>query len=41
MIREQICKIHRKMDQNLWQKSESIDFLYSSYKWIQTILLCV
>ena len=28
------------MDQSLWQTPESIDFIYSSYMWIQTILLC-
>ena len=37
MVREQTCKIHDKMDQSLWQTPESIDFLYSSYIWIQTI----
>ena len=28
------------MDQSLWQTPESIDFIYSSYMWIQTILSC-
>ena len=28
------------MDQGLWQTSESIDFIYSSYLWMQTILSC-
>ena len=28
------------MDQSLWQTPESIDFIYSSNKWIQTVLLC-
>ena len=28
------------MDQSLWQTPESIDFIYSSYEWIQTILSC-
>ena len=28
------------MDQSLWQTSESIDFLHSSYMWLQTILSC-
>ena len=27
------------MDQGLWQPPESIDFIYSSYMWIQTIWL--
>ena len=40
MVSEQTCKIHRKMDQGLWQALESIDFLHSSYMWIQTILSC-
>ena len=40
MVSEQICKIHHKMDQSLWQTPESIDFIYSSYMWILAILLC-
>ena len=28
------------MDQSLWQTIISFDFLYSSYMWMQTILLC-
>ena len=40
MVSEQTCTIHHKMDQNMWQTPESIDFIYSSYMWIQTILLC-
>ena len=28
------------MDQSLWQTSESIDFIYSSYEWIQTVFSC-
>ena len=37
---EQICTINHKMDQSLWQTPESIDFIYSSHMWIQTILSC-
>ena len=40
MVSEQTCTIHHKMDQGLWQTHESIDFIYSSYIWIQTILSC-
>ena len=28
------------MDQDMWQTPESIDFIYSSHMWIQTILSC-
>ena len=28
------------MDKILWQTPESIDFIYSSYVWIQTVLSC-
>ena len=38
MVNEQTCTIHHKMDQSMWQTPESIDFIYSSYMWIQTIL---
>ena len=40
MVSEQTCTIDYKMDQSLWQTPESIDFIYSSYLWIQTILSC-
>ena len=40
MVSEQTCTINHKMDQGLWQTPESIDFIYSSYLWIQTILSC-
>ena len=40
MVSEQICTINYKMDEGLWQTPESIDFIYSSYMWIQTILSC-
>ena len=36
MVSKQARTIHNKMDQSLWQTPESIDFLYSSYMWIQT-----
>ena len=35
-----LATIHNKMDQSLWQTLESIDFMYSSHEWIQTILSC-
>ena len=38
MVSKQARTIHHKMDQCLWQTPESIDFIYSSYLWIQTIL---
>ena len=38
MVSEQTCTIDYEMDQNLCQTFESIDFLHSSYVWIQTIL---
>ena len=34
----QVCTISHEMDQSLWQTPESIDFIYSSYLWIQAIL---
>ena len=40
MVSEQARTIHHKMDQSLWQTPESIDFIYSSYMWLQTILSC-
>ena len=40
VVSKQTCTIDYKMDQSMWQTSESIDFIYSSYKWIQTILSC-
>ena len=40
MVSEQTCTIHHKMDQGLWQTPESIDFINSSYLWIQTLLSC-
>ena len=40
MVSEQTCTIDYEMDQGLWQTPESIDFIYSSYMWIQSILLC-
>ena len=40
MVSEQTCTIDHKMDQGLWQTSESIDFLHSSYMCIQSILSC-
>ena len=40
MVSKQARTIHNKMDQSLWQTSDSIDFIYSSYEWIQT-LSCV
>ena len=40
MVSEQICTINHKMGQSLWQTPESIDFINSSYMWIQTVLLC-
>ena len=29
-----------KMDQSLWQTTESFDILHPSHMWIQTVLLC-
>ena len=40
MVSKKARTIHNKMDQSLWQTPESIDFTYSSYMWIQTILSC-
>ena len=40
MVSEQACTIDHKMDRSLWQTPESIDFINSSYVWIQTILSC-
>ena len=40
MVSEQTCTIHNKMDQSMWQTPESLDFIYSSHEWIQTILSC-
>ena len=40
MVSEQVCTINCETDQSLWQTTESIDFLHSSYMRIQTILLC-
>ena len=39
-VSEQICTIDHKMDQCLWHTIFSIDFLHSSYMWIQTVLSC-
>ena len=35
MVSKQARTIQNKMDQSLWQTPESIDFIYSSYEWIQ------
>ena len=40
MVSEQTCTIHHEMDQSMWQTTISFDLSHSSYKWIQTILLC-
>ena len=40
LFSEQNCTIDHEMDQSLRQTLESIDFIYSSSMWIQTILLC-
>ena len=40
MVCEEARTCHNKMDQSLWQTSESIDFIYSSHESIQTILSC-
>ena len=40
MVSNSARTIHHKIDQGLWQTPESIDFIYSSYLWIQTILSC-
>ena len=40
MVSELTCTIDFEMDQSLWQTPESIDFIYSSHMWIQTVLLC-
>ena len=40
MVREQTCTINHRMDQSIWQTPESIDFIFSSYMWIQTMLWC-
>ena len=40
MVSDETCTINHKMDQSLWQTPESIDFVHSSYMWIQTILSC-
>ena len=39
MVSEQVCTIEHKLDQSLWQMTESIDFRHSSHMWIQTVLL--
>ena len=36
--RAKSCMIDYKMDQGLWQTSETIVFLHSSHMWIQTVL---
>ena len=36
MVSKQVRTIYHKMDQGLWQTLESIDFIFSSYLWIQT-----
>ena len=41
MVSEQTCTINYKMDQSFWQTTISFGLLYSSYKWIPAILLCV
>ena len=38
MVSEQTCTIDHKMDQSLWQTTESFDILHPSYMWLQTIL---
>ena len=38
MVSKYARTFQNKVDQSLWQTSESIDFIYSSYLWIQTIL---
>ena len=40
LVSEQTWTIDHKMDQSLWQTSESIDILHPSHMWIQTVLLC-
>ena len=40
VVIEQTCTINHKINQSLWQTPESIDFIYSSHMWIQTILSC-
>ena len=40
LVSEQTCTINYKMVQSMWQTPESIDFIYSSHMWIQTILSC-
>ena len=40
MLSEQTCTIDHKMGQSLSQTLESIDFIYSSHEWLQTILSC-
>ena len=40
LVCEWTCTVHHKMDQSLWQTSESIDFLHPSHMWIQTALPC-
>ena len=41
MVSKEARTGHNKMDQSLWQTSESVDILHSSHMWIQTALLCV
>ena len=40
MVSAQTCTIDHQMDQSLWQTTDSIDILYSSHMWLQTVLPC-
>ena len=40
VVSKQACTFHNKMDQSMWQTSESTYFIHSSHKWTQTILSC-
>ena len=40
MVSEQTCTIDHKMDQSLWQTTESFDILHPSHMWLQTTVSC-
>ena len=40
MVRNKLARSITKWTKACWQTLESIDFIYSSYEWIQTILSC-
>ena len=40
VVREQAYKISHKMDSGMWQTISKVDFLFSSHKWLSTVLSC-